>query len=77
MHPFSPPETLRFFDVFWGQRKGTLGTNGLSTTEIRPDKTLKIIKILDQSKVHENYNISVRILKICGLSIITPMFTIK
>ena len=54
-----------------------MGTNGLSTAEIRPDKTLKIIKILDENKVHGNDNISVRILKICGSSIITPMFTIR
>ena len=34
MHPFSVPwkyqKTLRFSDVFRGQRKGALGTNGLN-----------------------------------------------
>ena len=33
MHPFSTPwkdkKTIRFSDVFRGERKGTLGTNGL------------------------------------------------
>ena len=33
MHPFSTPwkhqKTIRFSDVFWGLRKGTLGTNRL------------------------------------------------
>ena len=36
MHPFSTPwkhqKTLRFSDVFRGQRKGALGTNGLRCT---------------------------------------------
>ena len=34
MHPFSKPlkhqKTVKFFDVFRGQRKGALGTNGLT-----------------------------------------------
>ena len=33
MHPFSTPwkhqKTVRFSDVFWGQRKGALGTDEL------------------------------------------------
>ena len=27
------PNTMRFSDVFTGKRKGTLGTNGLSSVE--------------------------------------------
>ena len=40
MHPFSTPwkrqKTLRFSDVFRGERKGALGTNGLIMEEFSP-----------------------------------------
>ena len=38
MHPFSTPgkhqKTIRFFALFWGLRKGALGTNGLKQVRV-------------------------------------------
>ena len=48
-------------------------TNRLSNINIRPKKISKIFKTLDQNKAHGHDDISVRMIKMCGSSIIKPL----
>ena len=48
-------------------------TNRLSNINIRPKKISKIIQTLDQNKAHGHDDISVRMIKMCGSSIIKPL----
>ena len=48
-------------------------TKRLSNVNIRPEKISKFIQTLDQNKAHGHDDISVRMIKICGSSIIKPL----
>ena len=48
-------------------------TNRLSNVNIRPEKISKIIQTLDQNKAHGHDDISARMIKMCGSSIIKSL----
>ena len=48
-------------------------TNQLSTVNIRPEKISKIIQTLDQNKAYRYDDISIKMIKICGMSIYKPI----
>ena len=50
--------------------------NRLSTVDIALKKILKLIQGLNCNKVNGHDNIFIRMLKICGTSIIKPLFVI-
>lgn len=48
-------------------------TNQLSTVNIRPEKISKIVQTLDQNKAYRYDDISIKMIKICGMSICKPI----